>query len=263
MRRIKFFPIVMLAMLAIFGIRIPFGAAQTVASLEPRDAKLRDTVQYTSFITAKPIPSWGSILGTKDASVHLSEGEIVYIEVESTRDVRAGDRFTILHPAQEVIHPLTKKKMGRLVVVSGEVLILSAKEAMATGRIEKSFRSIREGDLIVPPPKTLPQSISLRSMKRMEGIVLMAMEGSENMTQKELIFIDRGSTHGVIVGDRFSVYQKAHFPAEIIKKKKGQLPMIKVGEVVVVSVQEESATALIVQSSQAIYAGDKVVSGGE
>ena len=234
-----------------------------MAALDLQDAKLREKVQYTSFITTKPLPSWGTIIGTKDAAVNLSEGEIVYIQVATARDVKAGDRFAILHQGQEVIHPQTKKTLGHLIVVSGELLVLTCQQGMATARIEKSFRSVLLGDMIVLPPQRPAATIPIRPMKKLEGIVLLSMEDAQNITQKELIFIDRGSDHGVIMGDRFSIYQDAHFPAEVAEKEKGRLPMPKVGEGVVISVQEESATALIVKSSQAIYVGDKIISGGE
>lgn len=259
----KYFLSIFLVMFMALPFLIDRSGAQTVAALDLQDSKLREKVQYTSFIASKPLPSWGTIVGTKDAAVNLSEAEIVYIQVESARDVKAGDRFAILHRAQEVTHPQTQKKVGHLMVVSGELLVLTSQQGMATARIEKSFRSVLLGDMIVPPPKSPAESIPIRPMKKLEGMVLLSMEGSQNITQKELIFIDRGSYHGVIVGDRFSIYQSAHFPAEVVQKEKGRLPMPKVGEGVVISVQDESATALIVKSSQAIYVGDKIISGGE
>ncbi|MCX5908089.1 MAG: hypothetical protein NTY64_13145, partial [Deltaproteobacteria bacterium] len=186
--------------------------------------------------------------GTKDAAVNLSEGEVVYIMVEPGKEVKSGDRFSIVRLDKEVIHPETRKKMGFLVVVSGELVILSGKERMATGRISKSFRSTLLGDLIVPPSQG-PESISIRVMKKIEAIVLHAAGNVENVTEKEFLYIDQGRQQGVIVGDHLSIYQRGTFSEEILKKEKGKVPMAKVGEVL--------------KSLQAIYIGDKAVSGGE
>jgi hypothetical protein len=54
-----------------------------------------------------------------------------------------------------------------------------------------------------------------------------------------------------------------HYPEEILKDAKTRLPLNKVGEAVVVSAQEETSTALITFSSQAIHIGDQAVSGPE
>ena len=251
-----------LSMLMILGFGVGSVNAQSPPFLDLTDAKLREGIQYLGFITSKPIVAWGTIVGTKDAAVNLSEGEIVYLQVEPTRAVKAGDRFAILQQAQEVIHPESRKKMGHLIVIAGEVIILGTQEGMATGRINKSFRSILVEDRIAPVPQPPADRISIRPMKKLHGRVLLALEGTENITQKEIIFIDRGAYHGVIVGDRFSICRPSNVSAEVSGTPRGPLPMITVGEGVVISVEEESATALVVKSFQAIYVGDQIVSSG-
>jgi len=42
-----------------------------------------------------------------------------------------------------------------------------------------------------------------------------------------------------------------------------QIPMLRVGEVVVVTVKEDTSTALVTRSLQPIYIGDSAVSGME
>ena len=87
-----------------------------------------------------------------------------------------------------------------------------------------------------------------------------------SISEKEIVFIDRGSGDGVMVGDLFSIYQR---PAsrrgpygEPLDEMKG-IPLARVGEVVVVSVQPETSTAVVTRSLQPIYLGDVVVSGKE
>jgi hypothetical protein len=119
--------------------------------------------------------------------------------------------------------------------------------------------------MIIPPQPPLPQAVPIRNQKKIKGIVLLSPEGAENITEKEIIFIDRGNRDGVIVGDLFSIYQKgaSSVSEEFQKTEKPKLPMVKVGKALVVSVQEETSTALVTHSSQAIYAGDQVVSAKE
>ena len=242
---------------------VPESNAQTDQTLNLGRPGLRDLIRASGFITAKPIPSWGAIIGSKDSAVNLTEGEVVYVQLERGKEVQPGDRFSIVREGEAVTHPVTKKNFGNLVLVPGELTILGGKGKVVTAKINKSFRSVQEGDMIIPPQPALPQIVPIRDHKKIKGIVLFSREGSENITEKEVIFIDRGNRDGVIVGDHFSIYQRGASAAEMPESEKEKLPMIKVGKAVVVSVQEETSTALVTQSSQAIYVGDQAVSGKE
>jgi len=64
----------------------------------------------------------------------------------------------------------------------------------------------------------------------------------------------------VIVGDLFSIYTLPYYTKET-EKSKEKLPLLKVGEGVVISATPETSTMLIILSTQAIYDGDIIVSG--
>jgi len=249
-----------LNLLLIFG-GSPKSQAQSIQVLDLSQPKLRDRIQSSGFITSKPIPSWGSIVGTKDAGINLSEGEVVYLKLKPGKEVKVGDRFSIVRLGKSVTHPVTKKKLGHLVVMPGELTILEVKDPLVTAKINKSYRSIYQEDMIVPPTPILPQNIPIRHQKKIDGVVLLSLEDTENISENEFIFIDRGNNDGVMVGDLFSIYQKGRFDDDHLKNKKVDLPLAKVGEAVVISAQEETSTALVTRSSQAIYIGDRVVSG--
>jgi hypothetical protein len=237
--------------------------AQSGQILDPPMQKYCCSAQWPGFITSKPIPSWGTIVGTKDAVVNLSKGEVVYVQLQPGKAVKPGDRFTILQLGQTITHPITKEEIGRLVTNPGELVILEGKDQIVTAKIHESIRPIFSGDYILAPAPVLPEAVPIRSLKKIEGRVISSQEGIENITSNEFVFIDRGSQDGVVVGALFKIYQMGHYPEEILKDAKTRLPLNKVGEAVVVSAQEETSTALITFSSQAIHIGDQAVSGPE
>jgi hypothetical protein len=254
--------LVILLGLLIFGESTE-SRAQSGQALEPSKQKLRDQMQSVGFITSQPIPSWGTIVGTKDAVVNLSKGEVVYIQLQPGKEVKPGDRFTIMHLGQAITHPITKEKIGHLVVSPGKLVILEGKDYIVTAKIHESNRPIFSGDDILAPAPVLPEAVPIRTLKKIEGRVISSQEGIENITSNEFVFIDRGSQDGVVVGALFKIYQMGHYLEEILKDEKIRFPLNKVGEAVVVSVQKETSTALITLSSQAIYIGDQAVSGPE
>ncbi len=258
MRRFQFCVIFGFSLIFYFSGLSGEPLAQSSPNLDVKDTKLQAKIRYSCFVASQPIRSWGAIVGTKDAAVNLTEKEIVYILVEPSKDVKAGDRFLVIRRGVEVIHPVTKRKFGSFVGVLGEVVILSVQEQTARARIDKSLRTIMTGDLILPAPLIGAESGQIRPMKRIDAMVILTAEGTENITEMEYVILDRGLQDGVIVGDRFSIYQKGYVISD-----KLNAPSEKVGEVFIVSVQENTSTALVMKSSQAIYIGDRAVSGTE
>ena len=140
-----------------------FSAAQNVQVLDLSSRNLRDRLYASGFIASQPVSIWGNIVGTKNQVFNLSAGEIVFIKMAPGKAVKAGDRFAIGHVAQEVYLPGAQKKMGDLMVVPGEVMIVSAEEPIVTAKIEKSYKTFFIGDLLLSPLPAPPAAIPIRS----------------------------------------------------------------------------------------------------
>lgn len=248
-------------LLLVVGISRPEAHAQSASYLDLSSEKMRERVHGSAYLSSRPIPAWGWITGTKDAGVNLSEGETVYVQLEPEKGVKPGDRFSIMRLGRTVVHPLTREKYGRVIILCGELTILDRRDHIVPAKINKSYRPVLQGDLLLPAESVPPPRIPFRMEKKIEGVILASLDDAQNITEKEIVFIDRGSDDGVIQGDVFSVYQLGHFPKAILERGTENLPLIKVGEAVVVAVQPASSTAFVTYSPQAIYVGDKVVSG--
>ncbi len=221
---------------------------------------VQDGIRSLGFITAQPFPYLATIVGGQDAVWNLSEGELIYIRVESGKKVKAGDRLAVARVSTEVKHPLTDKKLGHNVIFPGRIVVLDGNGPIVPAKIEKSFGAINHGDLIVPLPSSPPPVVSIRTQGRLQGVVISAAEDEWNISEREVVFIDRGTQDGVIVGDLFSIYTLPYYTQET-EKSKEELPLMKVGEGVVITATPETSTMLVTQSTQAIYAGDTIVSG--
>jgi hypothetical protein len=221
---------------------------------------VQDGVRALGFISARPLPYLGTVVGSQDPIGNMSEGDLIYIRVESGKKVMAGDRLAIARVSGEIKHPLTDRILGHAVVFPGRVVVLDGNGPIVPARIEKSFGAVNQGDLIVAPPLPPPPVISIRTQGRLQGVVVSPVEDEWNISEREVVFIDRGTQDGVIVGDLFSIYTLPYYTKEA-EESKEKLPLLKVGEGVVISATPETSTMLVTQSSQAIYSGDTIVSG--
>jgi hypothetical protein len=156
--------LVILLGLLIFGESTE-SRAQSGQALEPSKQKLRDQMQSVGFITSQPIPSWGTIVGTKDAVVNLSKGEVVYIQLQPGKEVKPGDRFTIMHLGQAITHPITKEKIGHLVVSPGKLVILEGKDYIVTAMNPIDRSSVEMISLLLPrsSPRLYPSALLKKS----------------------------------------------------------------------------------------------------
>jgi hypothetical protein len=95
---------------------------------------------------------------------------------------------------------------------------------------------------------------------KVKGTVVAAAQEEENISEREVVFIDRGSQDGVIMGDLFTIYQLPYYTDEALEKEP-TLPLLKVGEGVVIYLAKETSTLLVTHSSQPVYVGDSVFLG--
>ncbi len=248
----------------LFGLLVLWGGSESKAQMNQimdfSNYKIQDLIRSSGMITSKPIPVIATIVGSPEAEDNIVQREIVYLKLEPGTQVIPGDRFIIAHWGREISHPITKNKLGNIVRVPGVLEILDGKGEIVPARIQKSFFPIVYGDLIISLIPLPPTSMPLRFAEKITGTIVASPEQEENITEREIVFIDRGTRDGVIMGDVFSIYQEPYLTKEG-ERSKGPLPLFKAGEGVVVSVNVETSSLMITKSFKAIYVGDTILSG--
>ncbi len=240
-----------------FGSFLSRSQAESGQTLDLQEV-LRDHVLANGFIASEPLQGVGFITGSQDERGNLSEGDLIYIKLESNARVKAGDRFYVARFGREINHPVTGQKMGHLVRFSGIAVILDGAGQVVPARIQRSFFPVRYGDMAVAALGHLPPRMPIRFPEKIKGTIVASPEEEENITEREVVYIDRGTQDGLILGDLFTIYQMPYYTSDT---RTGNLPLLNVGEGIVVFVNRNNATMLVTKSSQAIYVGDTIVSG--
>ena len=81
-----------------------------------------DTLGYLSLHKIQP---WGYLFASESGRAVLSQGDIVYLETNGSREIKTGDEFTIARPSPLLKHPLTKKSLGYALSFKGRLVVLS------------------------------------------------------------------------------------------------------------------------------------------
>ncbi|MBI5874377.1 MAG: LysM peptidoglycan-binding domain-containing protein, partial [Deltaproteobacteria bacterium] len=97
-------------------------------------------------ISAKDMKGSGTIIGSKEERLLLSQGDIIYISLSKGTEVIDGDKFIIFTTTGEVKHPVTEKPAGFLTDTLGILEVTKVeKDGVITAQIVKSYKEILKG----------------------------------------------------------------------------------------------------------------------
>lgn len=221
-----------------------------------------EVLLFSSGFIVPKLENMGVIIGSWDKKVLLGDNDIIYIDKRKNPSIANGDKYTTYKVVREVKHPVTEKKMGYLVKILGVVQITDVKKDIATGTIIRSFDTMGYGDRLMPYKKTALPSESVKGggNKKLKGYIVDVKDEKIQNAQLDIVYIDRGTKDGVMVGDRFDIVRPGLKTSRYSPGEGLQLPGQIVGELSILSVQEKTATAKIVNSLRSINKGDFVES---
>ncbi len=255
-------------------------------------------VPYSKYFTAgyvgEEMDPVGSVLGTrspralggmisKDA---MSILDIIYIDIGQEDDVEVGDRLIVYSQDNEVRHPLKTFSFtfdqevdlmdndyqgkyysnafafrtdiaGNQIEVKGVIRVIETASITSKTIIEQSFNPIRVDDLLVPFPDRRPPLIAFNFIppkKDINGYILSNRGNNLMFTLNDVVYLDKGEADGVDQGDRFEVYA---YPLTIDEDEEDINPQV-IGEIAIISIQEDTSTGVIMNASEPLFPGLKV-----
>ncbi|HUJ18831.1 MAG TPA: LysM peptidoglycan-binding domain-containing protein [Nitrospirota bacterium] len=194
----------------------------------------------------------GRIVGSEEGKTIYGYDDLVLISIASKEPAAVGDRFLIFRPLEQVKHPVTGRKFGRLIKVLGILQVVSKEKGeFYTGRITLSFDYADKGSRLTPyqEPVLLYERTAPAKTKDLSGYILEVVDGRTISAETDIVYLDKGSADGVEPGDRFLVYSRPlqkNFPRSVI------------GEALVFLVKEHTATAVVRKSTDVMVKGDPV-----
>jgi len=258
----------------------------------------RTLVPYSKFFAAgyvgEEMDPVGGVLGNRAARSYggmishdsMTLIDVLYIDIGQEDDVEVGDRFIVYSQYHDVRHPLQTffitfereidlmdgeyKGMyyhdlfsirhdivGSQIKVKGVIRVIETASITSRAVVEQAFNPINVDDLIVPFPERRPPMIALNYVppkKDIQGYILGSRDNTLMFTMNEVVFLDQGEEDGVDVGDRFEIYA---YPLTIDEDEDDINPEV-IGEIAVISLQEDTATGVILNATEPIIPGHKI-----
>jgi LysM repeat protein len=191
--------------------------------------------------------------------VDLSISDIVYLDGGRAGGLTPGEVLTVVSPEREVIHPVTRQRVGRYYHYAGRVRVLSVQDTTAIAEIVQSCDPVHVGALLrpyEPEPVPLGRITAMRPVnypakaeKLADApVIVFSQDDVISLGQDNVVFIDQGADRDVTPGDIYTIY----------RMNREGLPPIVIGELAVLSVHQTSSVAKIIESRSAVYIGDRL-----
>lgn len=241
-------------------------APATARTPRPAARTAQVTLRRLAFLAADGLEVGATIDGSPRARMMLSAGDPVYLEPLPGTRLEAGQTYAIYDESEKVVHPDSGKVLGSYVKVLGELEITEAREGeRAVAVIRQSNDVIERGDRVGPLKRTFSSVSPKKGTQKVKGTIVATLQSDQLIGAEQIVVIDRGSTHGLAVGNPLYVIRRGDGYAPVMGGSSlvGQndegYPARIIGQILVIDVGTSTAIAVVTTASQEAGVGDHVL----
>lgn len=192
------------------------------------------SILVASGFIADSVSAVGNISGAPDR-ILFGNNDIVYVKID--KPVKVGERFYVIKAGGLIRHPVTNKKIGYLVEMSGVVEIIRLENRDILAKITEMFDDMQSGDLLVPYYEINPPLTTGEFRKPdITGYVVASRYGHLGNAKLNIVYIDKGLKDGVDAGDIVKT-------VNIIDDHK-----VTTGSIQIISCQDTTSTAIVLEN---------------
>jgi hypothetical protein len=204
-------------------------------------------------VTSKPVPRM-VVRGAHSTDAREAQtGGLVVITRFPDDGLAVGQRYTA---ARLMTDPKEFPRPGEGygdVRVTGWMTVKAVDELNALAEIEYACDTIETGDFLEPYTDvvlpTVASSMDVAPDFSDRANFVFGVDRREVHGAGAVVSIDRGTVHGVVSGARYAIY----------RDKRNGLPLIHLGEAVVLSTSELTSKVMITRSGDSVEPGDVAV----
>jgi hypothetical protein len=205
-----------------------------------------------SFVTTNVVQDMGYVEALPKEAIFIQQFDRIYVKFDANAKVRPGDSFSVYAAEGKVEHKVSDRSGFRYTIVAQIKSIKKINDVWECEVFEISGLVQRKDRITVYTPKIgrITKTFSKRSIEA--AIIGSYRETADSLNFGEVVYLDRGRADGVEMGNVFEVYS---FYDRGTEKRITADPTYKIGELTVITLTEDFATALVSSSSVVIPMG--------
>ncbi len=213
------------------------------------------------FIADKKEIGLGTITSQEEARLLISSGQTVYVKARDKGGLEAGEKYSIVRVFKEVKHPVTRKRVGYLARVLGDLSVVATDKKMATAVIGDIYLETMIGDKVMKHVQYLTwhRKTGGHPGEVLQGYIVASPDGKMIMGQGDVLFIDLGRNDGLGTGESLWVRSsdtKTRDPGMTGAMAPTQKNL---GTVQVIIARDKTSVARITSSNMEITPGAKII----
>jgi len=210
----------------------------------------------------KEMPSGvGRIRSGEEPKVAFSEGDKVFLKLN--KEIPAGQLLGVYRVRGPISALGDRPVAGYAKYLVGIIQTKGKTNGEPVGIVRNSFEDLGRDDLLGEEiPSYAPVVLSPVVAGKLEATVVSGQWENEELAAGTFLFLDRGTSSGVAVGDVFRLFDEGDKAPGGVVSEKTEIP-VEVAQAVVVRVSRDFSTAYVAKSQQSFSAGGKAVRGGE
>jgi hypothetical protein len=210
----------------------------------------------TTFVSSNIIQDFGKVESAIDEQVMFTKFDKIFIRIDENIDVIPGDKFSIYAANGEVENENSDRKGFKYSIV-GNIKIIQKHDSLWEADITETSGVIQRGDRITIYTPKIDRITRTFNERTIEAAVMGAYSPLQRyVSYGDVVYLDRGRADGVEVGNVFEIYG---FKDRGTDKLISENPTYKNGEVTVVTLTDNFATAIVSSSKRDFEVGSLAV----
>lgn len=216
----------------------------------------REGFFLNSFVTTNVVQDLGEIKATAKESVFIHKYDTIYVTFDKSTKVKPGDMFSVYTAGGEIKHPISDRA-GYLYTTTAQIKAIRKIDDVWECSVDDQSGVVQRRDRITVFTPKIGKIARTYSKRNVEAAIIGSYrESLSGMAYGDVVYIDRGRADGVELGNIFDIYS---FIDRGTQRKITPSPTYKIGELTVINITDNFATALVSASSNEISLGSIAV----
>lgn len=213
----------------------------------------KEGYHLSTFVSTNIVQDFGSITNGPDENIFFTALDKAYVEFDETMKVLPGDKFSVYSSGGKIKHSNSDREGYKYSIVGQIKLIRKIRQKWEVEFIEVAGTPQR-GDRITAYTPKIERITRTYNSRMVEAAILGSFQPGQNILGfGDVIYLDRGRADGVEMGNVFEIFG---FKDRSTNKNITDQPTYKMGDITVITLTDNFATALVTNSRRDFYSGD-------
>lgn len=214
---------------------------------------VKEGFYLSTFVSTNVVQDFGSITNGPDENIFFTVSDKAYVQFDESMNVLPGDKFSIYSSGGKVKHENSDREGYKYSIV-GQIKTIRK----IRNKWEVEFTEVagtpQRGDRITAYTPKIERITKTYNSRLIEAAILATYQPMQTILGfGDVVYLDRGRADGVEMGNVFEIYG---FKDRLSDKNITDQPTYKLGELTVITLTDNFATALVTNSIRDFYAGD-------